>query len=208
VPAVAPHAAETAPRLDLPSVTLTAATSPLAESISGALSKLKLVLSPTGSGSELLLLPESVAKQVADSGINSVPNTFIEAGRTAGANLVSDLNAAASASALTNPLDGLLAAYNAVLKFLGVGAQGTGFTSLFSLVQSVGNLLGLPVSVIGSILLGQSASVPKLITTFTTAAQTALQNFPASVAAAEFLAICSAAARRGQISVAPLSRKT
>ncbi len=146
---------------------------------------MKLVLSPsgTGTGLELLALPESIAKQVQSGGINAVPNTFIEAGRTAGANIMSDLNAAASASPLAaaaNPLDSLLAAYNAVINFL-AGPSTSTFTSVYGLVAGVGNFLLLPISIGGLLLGGGSAQIPALITKFTQAAQTAIQTFPASI---------------------------
>ncbi len=162
VPAVAPHAIEAA-RAEEPSVALAASTSTLAEALTETLPKLKLVLSPsgTGTGLELLALPESIAKQVQSGGINAVPNTFIEAGRTAGANIMSDLNAAASASPLAaaaNPLDSLLAAYNAVINFL-AGPSTSTFTSVYGLVQGVGNFLLLPISIGGLLLGGGSAQI-------------------------------------------------
>lgn len=58
-----------------------------------------------------------------------------------------------------------------------------GFTSLYGLVQAVGNFLGLPISIGGLLLGGGSSQVPGVITKFTQAAQLAIQQFPASVAA-------------------------
>jgi hypothetical protein len=178
VPAVAPHATEAAvARLDHTSVALAASASTLTDSIADTLSKLTLVLSPTGSGAELLALPESIAKLVTEGRTSSVPNTFIEAGRTAGANLVSNLNAAPSTSSLD-----VFAPYNALINFL-LGPSTKTFTSLYGLIAGVGNYLGLPISIGGLLLDGGSAQVPGIITKFTLAAQTALANFPASVAA-------------------------
>jgi hypothetical protein len=136
VPAVVPHATEAAPRIEQSSVVLAASASTLAEALTDTLTKLRLVLSPSGTGTwlELLALPESIANQVQSGGIDSVPNTFIEAGRTAGANLMSELNATASTSSLAaaaSPLDSLFAPFNALINFL-VGPSTGGFTSLYA----------------------------------------------------------------------------
>src|SRR5262249_39301913 len=72
---------------------------------------LKLVLTPTATGPEdgsktkleLLPLPDSVAASVTENGTDSVPSTFIEAARTAAANLISDLNQSASAAITASP---------------------------------------------------------------------------------------------------------
>ena len=102
---------------------------------------------------------------------------------------VSTLNAAApttlaatpAAAAAASPLD-IFGPYNAIINFL-VGPSTKTFTSIYGLIAGVGNYLGLPLSIGGLLLGGGSAQVPALITKFTQAAQTALANFPASIAA-------------------------
>ena len=166
---------------------------------------LKLVLAPTGTDAgvgsgvaggsptklELLALPDSVAASVTANGTGSVPSTFIAAGRTAAADIISDLNKTAAAAVTASPT--LLDVLQLPLQTLWAIGAGVDipptldpktYTSLLTVTSNAIQVAILPLTVINLALYGQAQKIPDTITkTLNTAATSLFQGLPASIAA-------------------------